>query len=433
MKSASMPRRSSFLGCFALVVLALLAGCADRRNAVAVNATTGAAPTKANGTPLTPEQVAKGLDDLTTRIRERVNQASDRMDEGASNTIRRRTLRFRMRTSEVAWRAVQNPNHLAGLVELWLWMSVVDEFAKRPQLAEMLGGERVKVLQELGGHLHADVEAFARQALPAKGFASIKASIDQAAANGELLTASPQREQAIIGDLLEVTRLQTVLGYALSPFEALRGVGSGSDSLAAMTVTANRAVDLMARYPEIVAWNLRLAVIDIEEQDAARETRAALQQALKLIETMPARIRAETATLLEATGPAQEQAQKTLREVTAATEALVKLNAGLQPTLAAIERLSPPPDPKAPPKEPGRPFDIREYTAAIEAATVATREARQAIEAAADKGAPVLAATATRFEAATDRLFWRIAGLIALAAALAAGLIVLWHRLKRSG
>ncbi len=415
-----------------ILIVAVLVGCSGQRNTVAVTATTGASEGKSSGAPLSPEQVAKGLDDLTLRIRERVNLVSDRLDAGADNVVRRRTLRFRMRASEVSWRAVQNPNHLAGLIELWLWMTAVDEFSKTPKAAEGLG-ERVKLLQELGANLHANVESFAMKALPAKGYASIKASIDKAAANGELLTASPQREQAIIGDLLEVTRLQTVLGYALSPFEALRAIGSGSDSIAALTVTANRAVDLMARYPEIIAWNLRLAVIDIEEQDTTTEARAALQKALKLIEDLPTRIRTETTALLASTGPAQEQAQKTLREVTAATEALVKLNTGLQPTLAAIERLSPPSDPKAPPKEPGRPFDIREYTAAIEAATAATREARQAIEAAADKGAPVLAATAARFEDAADRLFWRVGALLAFAAVLVAGLILLRHRLKRDG
>ena len=112
-----------------ILIAAALVGCSGQRNTVAVTATTGASEGTSSSAPLTPEQVTKGLDDLTLRIRERVNLVSDRLDEGADNVVRRRTLRFRMRASEVSWRAVQNPNHLAGLIELWLWMTVDDAFA----------------------------------------------------------------------------------------------------------------------------------------------------------------------------------------------------------------------------------------------------------------------------------------------------------------
>jgi len=415
-----------------LLTLVLLGACSGDRQTVAITGTSANTTVSAKAAPLTPEQVASGLDDLTFRIRERINLASDRIDMGADNTIRRRTLRFRMRASEVAWRAVQNPNHLAGLIELWLWMTAVDEFTKTAQQKDLLG-ERIGVLRELGSNMHADVETFARQALPAKGFDNLKERIDKAAANGELLSASPQREKAIVGDLLEMTQLQNVLGLALSPFEALRGIGSGADSMAAMTVTANRAVDLMARYPELIAWNLRLAVIDIEEQDTTRETRAALKQLLQMIDNLPTRLRTEATALLESSSPVQQQSQQTLREIATTAEALNKLNSGVQQTLAAIDRLSPPSDPAKPTKEPGRPFDIREYTTAIEASAKTLQQAQVAIETAADKGLPAADAAAARFEAAADRVLWKLGALIVFTALLSAGLLVLFHRLKRQG
>lgn len=425
MKYPTMPRLVPILVCI------LLAGCAGDRSGVAVTETT-ATNGAVNAAPLTPEQVASGLDDLTIRIRERINQTSDSIDAGASNDVRRRTLRFRMRASEVAWRAVQNPNHLAGMIELWLWMAAVDEYAKTDQIRTAIGAERAVVVQELGSQLHQNVESFARRALPPQGFASLKTEIAKAAANGDLLSASPQREQAIIGDLLEVTRLQNVLGLALSPFEALRGIGSGADSVAAMTVTANRAVDLMERYPEIIAWNLRLAVIDMEEQDTAREARAALQLAMKLVDELPARLRSEIAILLQSTGQMQEQSQQTLREVSGAAQALTALNTGVQQTIAQIGTQWPGDRDKPKVEEtPGRPFDIREYTEAVKAAESTLREARSAIELAGDKGLPAAQAAAATFEAAADRVLWRIAALLAFAAALAAGLITLHHRLKR--
>ncbi len=413
-----------------VAALFLAGGCAGNRESVSVTGTT-TATSSTSASPLPPEQVASGLDDLTLRIRERINAGSDRIDDGADNDIRRRTLRFRMRTSEITWRAVQNPNHLAGLIELWLWMAVVDEYAKSEQLAAALK-DRAPVIRELGTNLRSDVEALASKALPAKGFASIKADIDKAAANGELLSASPQREQAIIGDLLEVTRLQGVLGLALSPFEALKGIGTGGDSMAAMTVTANRAVDLMERYPEIIAWNLRLAVIDMEEQDTAREARAALQQSVKLIDEMPARVRSEVQTILASSDPALKEAQTTLRELATTSAALTELSASLQQTAAAVKSLYPDPDPPGTPaKPPGRPFDIREYTAIVQAAESTLKEARATIDAATDKGLPAADAAAGRFEAAADRVLVKAGVLLGFAGLIAAGLIVLHHRLRR--
>ena len=409
-----------------LVALGLLCSCSDGRQVTLLSTTQESGSAKA--APLTPEQLANGLDDLTLRIRERINNVSDRIDVGASNDIRRSTLRFRMRASEVAWRSTQNPNHLAGLVELWLWMASVDEYAKTPRVCEVIG-DRVALLQETAGQVHADVEAFARRALPGKGFDSIKADIDKAAANGELLSATPQREQAILGDLLEITRLQNVLGLALSPFEALR---SGGDSMAKLSVTANRAVDLMERYPEIIAWNLRLAVIDMEEQDTAREARVALHQSLKLIEEMPARVRAEVQAILTSSDPTLKEAQATLRDLTAASAALTSLSGSLQQTVAAVHSLYPEPDPPGtPPKPAGRPFDIREYTAAAEAAAATLAEARSAIESATSTGLPAAEIATARLESAADRVLWRIGGLLAFTATLAAGLLVLHHRLRR--
>lgn len=413
-----------------LLLLTLLCACSGDREQIALTQTTG--PEAESGkkeAPLTPEQVASGLDDLSLRIRERINNLADRIDVGASNDIRRRTLRFRMRTSEVAWRAVQNPNHLAGLVELWLWMAAVDEYAKTPQVREAVGAERIELIQAMASQVHANVEGFARRALPAKGFASIKVDIAKASANGDLVSATPQREQAIIGDLLEVTRLQNVLGLALSPFEALR---SGGDAAASLSVTADRAVDLMERYPELIAWNLRLAVIDMEEQDSAREARAALQRSLQLIEEMPARIRAEVQTILASSDPALKEAQATLRELTATATALTALTDSAKQTIAAVRTLYPEPDPPGtPPKEPGRPFDIREYTTAIEAAATTLQEARSAIDSATTKGLPAAEIAAARLEEAADRLLWRIGGLLAFAALLAAGVLALHHRLRR--
>lgn len=415
--------------CLLLAPLLLVCACSADRKAVAITDTTARQPVASAS--LTPEQIGNSLDDLTVRIRERINATGDRIDEGADNAIRRRTLRFRMRASDVSWRAQQNPNKLAGVVELWFWMAAVDEFSRSDRARQDLG-ERVTMLQELGSGLRADVEAFARQALPGPGFDSMKQRIEAAAAKGEVLTASPQREQAIIGDLLEVTKLQSVLGIALSPFEALRGIGTGGDAVASLTVTADRAVDLMVRYPEIIAWNLRLAVIDIEEQDTVRETRAALQQAMQQVDAMPAKIRGEVQTLLASSEPSLKQAQDTLRELSAASAALTALSGSLQQTIAAVKDLYPQPaQPGAPAKEPGRPFDIREYTAAIQAAEATIKEARGAVELAAAKGVPVAEGAAARFEAAADRVLLRIALLLAFAAALAAGIIYLRHRLGR--
>lgn len=115
-----------------------------------------------------------------------------------------------------------------------------------------------------------------------------------------------------------------------------------------------------------------------------------------------------------------------LKDVKAAGESLTALSGSLQQTVAAVQALVPPPKADA---TPGRPFDIREYTQAIEAAEATLREARGALTAAKEQGLPAAEAAATRLEAAADRILLKVAGLIAFAAVLLAGILVLRHRL----
>jgi hypothetical protein len=403
----------------------LLAGCSRSGTVVTVG---GEDATTAAGR-LGPQQLAAGLDALAARVRERIAAAGDRIDEGAANDVRRRTLRFRLRAAEVTWRAQHHPNRLAGLIELWFWMVAIDRYAQGPGVAAALG-ERAAILRVLARTLREDAEDLAQRALPPRGYAAMRERIANAAASGEILVASPQQERAVIDQLLEATQLQTVLGLALAPFEALRGIGSGGDAAAAIAVSIARAVDLLERYPELAAWNLRLAVIDLEEQDTAREARAALQRLMTLADELPQRLRREAAALLDAAAPALPQAQAALHEAAGAAKAMTELSESAQRTLAAVKQLQGPPAAGAT-AEPARPFDIREYTAALAAAEKALREARGALDAATATGLPAADEAVQRLEGATNRILINLSLLLAFAAVLAAGLIYLRHRLRR--
>jgi hypothetical protein len=406
------------------LLLVLAAGCGGRVDGPRPPGTAETS-SSAPATPLTSKELDEQINALCVSLRARIVATSDAIDVGASNAVRRRTLQFRLRGAEMVWRAQHNPNRISGLVELWFWMAAVEGFARSDATIAALG-ERAATLHEVGTSLRGEVEVLARRAMPASAFARLNERISRAAASGEAFTADAERERAIIGDLLEASYLESVVGFALSPFTALRGIGSGADAMAALATTASRAVDAFERTPEVLLWNARLAVIEMEEQDTAREARAALQRALTLVEALPTRLREESAQLIATLGSQQEPAQRTLHELSAAAQALTALNESLQRTFAALA-----PRPGTAAAEPGRPFDIREYTAALEAARAATAAATAMIETAGERAVPAADAAIARLEAASDRLLWRLLALLTAAALLAAGLIVLHRRLRR--
>jgi hypothetical protein len=367
-----------------VAALALLPGCGDE-----VRVATAGGGTEE--TRLEPEQLTGALATFSLRIEERVGKAADAIDRAAlGNDVRRQTLQWRIRTAETVRSSLAEPNAVVSLVQLWFWCAAMDAHLATGA-GQALFGAQQGVAGEAAHQLHGEAESIVRRMLDARRFAALKQQVDEAAGRGELFTATGDAGRNVLSELLSVTKLESLLAIPLSPFNALTGIGKSGDALKELSAVGDRGIELASRYPRLLTWYLQLMVLEIQGHDA---TRAVLADLHGLGDTMrelgvttkelPARLRVEAAALLEQSRAAQGTAQETLAraEATAialdhAAQSLDKLTGSVDAFIAQFRQ---PPGKPAEPEAPHRPFDITDYTAAIQAAESGAREIRAMVE-----------------------------------------------------
>ena len=368
------------LMCFALV---LLGGCAGA--ARSGEATAGKPAAAKPAPPIGPGEVAAALASLAEQVQLRTNLACTAIEQASPhNDTRRQTLRWRLRTAEVCRKARYRDNAMAGLIELWYWMAAAERHLTTGKGKERFGAQQALAVEAVQ-HLRGSTEAMVARAVPKDRFPSLRQQIEAATEQGDAFLAGDNSHANPLGSLLEVTRLESVLDLAMSPFDAFGGVKSGGDAMARLAVTADRAVDVLADYPQILDWHLQAAAIELQDQDTMREllaevkrTNTSIEATVALARGLPAQIRQEGMALLDQSRPAQADVRETLKALTDAANALERLNSGID---RLVGRFDQPEDPGRPAEPPGRPFDIREYTTALNAAAVTARDLQQTLAA----------------------------------------------------
>lgn len=368
-----------------LVLLALV-GCGDQGREPAQDGADTAQPAQP-APPIPPEEVAAALTSLSLQLQRQVGQLAIQLEEiDSSNATRRQTLRMRLRMSDVCRQARSRDNAMAGLIELWFWTLATERYFSVGSGKAQFGDQQTLVVEKCAA-LATAAENVVRRAVPGKHFEELKRQVNDSAVHGDAFLSGDSSQHNPIGGLLEVTKLESVLDLALSPFGAFGGVKAGGDAAARIAVTADRAVDLLADYPQLLEWHLQSATIEFQSQDEikalmaeVKRTNTSLEEALKLTREMPAQIRTEGIALLDQSRPAQADVRETLKSLTEAATALERLNAGVDQLLA---RLMPAPsateNTASADATPSHPFDIREYTAALNAAAVTARDLQQTL------------------------------------------------------
>lgn len=359
-----------------------LGGCADKGRDHSVEKPEGrpAAPL------IPPEQLPTALATLSDQIQRQVALAAQALeDRESTNAIRRQTLRWRLRIADVCRQARARDNAMAGLVELWFWTLASERFFTTGSGKDQFGEHQALVIERVTG-LVASTEQMVRRAVPPDRFDDLKRQVQASVVQGDGYLAGTSTEINPIGSLLEVTKLESVLDLALSPFGAFGGVKEGGDAAARLSVTADRAVDLLAEYPQLLDWHIQAAALEMQGQDAMqalltelKRTNASVEAAIAMASGLPAQIRSEGVALLDQSRPAQADVRETLRALTDAATALERLNTGVDQLIARFT-----PAEGAATSEPataGRPFDIREYTDALNAAALTARDLQQTLAA----------------------------------------------------
>jgi hypothetical protein len=413
-----------------LVTLVLVGGCTGEQRTT----TSTAASDKSAAAPaprIAPAEVAGALDSLSNQMQQQVQAAADEMEKlMPSNDTRRRTLRWRIRMAEVCTQARWRDNALAGVIELWFWAIVTERHMSIGEPATYFAAHLERLAERTHG-LVVTAEKLVRRCVPPERFDDLKNRILAAAESGDAFVSDQKSSGSPIGGLLEVTKLESLIAIPLSPFSAFEGVKTGGDAAAHLSVVAERAVDLMATYPQVINWQLQAAMVEAQSQDGVagilrevHQANTSVTELLTTIRAMPAQVRSETVALLEQSRAAQGDVRETLASTTKAAEALEKLTAAIDAVLA---RIMPPPGTKETEGAgtPSRPFDIREYTAALEATAVAARDLRTTLASAeALIAAPAIPARVAEVDRSLTTLVATIAGWCIAVLIIATGCVV---------
>lgn len=455
----------------ALVLILSTASCASQRDAdVQVGKVTAGAQANASA-----EALKGALDQFLDRIRTLTTNSSVRIQSHKpDNNVRRACLMWQLHVHEVCLDTAYRKNLMVALIQTWYWTVSIDRFATVGRGHDLFGEHQQEVLATTGG-LAREGEALAARFIEPKAFAAIKADIDSAAGSGDLFTASSASRNDAMDKFLSVTRLEGLFNLVLSPFDFMSGVGKSSEDLSR---TADRAVVMAERYPQLIALHMQMAALDVQEQEAPAKAFADFhtiaqtsEQLGQTVRDLPAQLRSEAQKLLEASGPAQADARVTLDKVRDAGLALEKAASAIDQGVKSLDTFvahatakDPDAKPDAPPSPP---FDIKDYAAAAVAIESLAKELRATIAdlertisdagvngkltalidgrlAVARSESELLLARA-RSEAdqlvakaqgdgarLIDHLAWRGAQLIALAAALALIILVVSRRLRKT-
>ena len=392
---------------------------------------------------LEPLVLRRTVDAFGDRIVSRTSSLAESVDRQIPDPeVRRRTLLWRLRAAQAAFSAEHNPNPLVALIGLWYLTAATERQYSSPRLAEELGPMTERVVK-FASELREEADALAARAVPPEVHAKLRADIASSVQGRDLFAVDSVETTALMDQLLSVTRLEKLLAIPLSPFELFSGVGDSGKALNELAIAADRAIDLAEKYPQVLQWRMGLLLLDIERLGAVQQVQKDLTRLTDSAERLPVELRVQVQTLLDESGPAQLEAQRTLQEVTAASASLTDLMQSAGDAIGELDHfidgLKKPVDPSQPPPPPGEPFRITDYAETAKAITGTVQELRAAI---ADLQQPALAAKAqaateaavTRAQAAADatvdRIAWRAVQVIGVAflAGLALILVARWKR-----
>jgi hypothetical protein len=406
-----------------LPVIGLLVACGGPRQIVQTTSSNDVKPIEA-------EELRRAIDGFGERILIRTVNLADALDAQASSSqLKRRTLNWRLRTADKVFSAQHQANNLIALIELWVWTAMVDHTIQASDSTTALG-DLAQQARDMSAQLRAEAANLATRALPPELVARLKTDIDKAIEHGDLFTANAAEQQALFDQFLSASRLESLLKLPLAPFNAFGGVSQGAEAVGKLAITADRAVDVLEKYPQTLQWRMHLIALDLEELDTTRAVVANLRSLDATAKALPQTLREQAEILLNTSELPQLTAQKTLQEVRLASNSLGDTLHAADETIARLDAFiagfASPPD--APPKPPGEPFHIQDYAATAVAVESTLHELRAAL---ADLQQPALAARAREATATViDQLGLRLAQLIGLATI--AGLVLIaaarWRR-----
>jgi hypothetical protein len=388
-----------------------------------------------------------------------VRQAADEIEQSASTRNQRKAaLLWKTTMADECRSTAFAASPAAGLVDTWTLCVRMLNYFETGDGKNMFGpGQSTAV--EAARKCEERIAQIASSVVPAAKLPAMRADIDQYARQAPITGVfSKQTAAPISTDAAGAKVLDFLVGIPLAPIRAVGSIQQSGQSLSDIKNTAERFTDVVEDLPASARWQLQLLGISLEESPRfgeimkdLRTFTSSTERLVTVADEMPAKIRREGEGLFDSIDAHQPAIRATLaeaRETTAAlNEALRKadeISSRIERTIAdgkaaagawestaravsiTVNDIAAIPskwnegDEKRPvASEPSRPFDINDYTRsadAIERAAIRTREVLAEVQRV-SLSKPLMEQFSTvdgNLRAAIDHLAWRATQLVML-------------------
>ena len=364
-----------------------------------------------------------------------------------------RLLAFQVRQASAAFEIASGENPVANVVDMVILVTASRRIVDTYWLPNVFG-EAGKPLASTLAQLEPAIWKVSAQILTAEQQEVLRAFID------DWLARNPQSRDS---SSIRIAQLSTMQGASAAglgtPVDLLKSVGLdifGAPALAEVQrsrVLAERAFYFTKRWPQLLEMQSRLLTLQLAQQPASAQllgdlsrVSAAADSVARTTEQLPGLVdrqrEAAIRQVLEGMQAQEAQARAVLADLhatldaaTRTVEAVHGVVGAVQPILATVSN-RPEPDPGAPPS---RPFDITEYTQALqELGALATK--LEGLLLTVNQEAPRVAAllgdasreAAGHGHALVEFAFWRALALVlsTVGAALVAALVYRWASIR---
>jgi hypothetical protein len=370
--------RPSRAVCFASLLLALAAGCAGVRAQLpaAIPGATQVGPTAA--------ELHTALASWTVSFQGLVVAACDRIRTSTrERQPRRNSLIWQIRMIPLSKQAAFRPDAQEGYVAVLAIATAQRHYLETGEGSGLFGAQQ-PIAVDAAREIEEGALAVGRQFLNERQLARLQQQVD------ELVAQNPIRgsfaADALLQGFVENTSrgmFSWVVDLPMVPFRALAGVSDTAQAVNSFNDTAKEFTQTVADLPHLTRWQLELLLYDAEELEAvdralvaAESFASGAERISGAAETLPEELGEQlSARLAEARGTIAEldsalaRAENLSGPLAHVADRVGEASAQWTALLGEMERRE-----EGEPE--GRPFDVREYTAAADRIADASRELR---------------------------------------------------------
>lgn len=401
----------------ALVALATaLAGCAELTR-VAQRSMPGM---RAAPTGFTEEDLRQALADFSGSFASVLAGTSELLrEENVDREVLRRALLVQMNAVPLVQELVFQPDVQQAYVSTLTLVVMLRQFVTDGAGRESFGDQQ-RVIVGAVEQLEASLLQTAERFLDPRQVALMREEVESFARTRPIQPGfAVQGIEAAVAAVPRQGTFSWLIDLPMSPFRALEGVSSGAAAIRDFNQTALQLTNHVALLPQQIRWQMELLLYDVEDRHTVVETLALMRgieesadRASRAVEGLPG----DLATSLEASRGALADANRTIEQARALVAALDPTVERIRATGEVWTTLVRGGPEASQDREPGRPFDIREWeSAAREISQAATSLQTLAVELRTLSEVEPNQGTVAELRAAADGAEQRARGLLDLA------------------